>query len=251
MSNYINPYKLFRGSFVPNWLLCRHELSQGAKLCYARLSHFAGKDGHAYPAQQTLADELGCSEREARRYLVELQKAGLIEAKRRGLGKTNYYRFLLHEWQGLTVSDGTDVSSHEETDTSSTDETNTSHKESHRRESVKGSDPSDRLPWPNSLFKSANNGQAVAAVIDMWKETEYNSGLVHAPFSRGILASVIKAHGTGEEVRAAAVAAATKAEPSKYMKAVLNGKRDEARRRDLGARAGNDTTPIDEARERW
>jgi hypothetical protein len=58
----INPYKLFVGSFIPNWLLKREEISQGAKLCYARLCQYAGEDGECYPSQKKLAEALGIPE---------------------------------------------------------------------------------------------------------------------------------------------------------------------------------------------
>lgn len=93
-----NPYKHFTGSFLPNWLLERTEISQGAKLAYARLAQYAGENGEAFPKQDTLGSELGVSERSARNYLKELAEAQLIESVRRGLGKTNSYFFLTHDW---------------------------------------------------------------------------------------------------------------------------------------------------------
>ncbi len=94
----INPWKLFVGAFIPNWLLERTEVSQGAKLCYARLAQFAGKDGHCFPKQETLATELGVGERMARDYIRELVEFGLIETEQHGLGTSNSYHFLHHPW---------------------------------------------------------------------------------------------------------------------------------------------------------
>jgi hypothetical protein len=94
----INPWRQFVGAFIPNWLLCRSEISQGAKLCYARLAQFAGKDGACFPRQETLAVELGVSERQARDYLRELGEFDLIESEQRGLGTSNSYAFLDHAW---------------------------------------------------------------------------------------------------------------------------------------------------------
>ena len=105
MTEYINPWKMWVGSFIPNWLMAQHELSQGAKLCYARLSQYAGRKGYAWPKQETLAEELGCHEREVRNYLTELVKVGLVESKRLGLGKPNEYRFLAHPWINFTADD--------------------------------------------------------------------------------------------------------------------------------------------------
>src|SRR5688572_3926181 len=60
-----NPYRMWVGSFIPNWLM-RQKISPGAKLAYARLAQYAGKDGQCYPSQKDLADELGVGERMAR-----------------------------------------------------------------------------------------------------------------------------------------------------------------------------------------
>ena len=38
---------------------------------------------------------MGSGERSVRRYLDELEKAGLLEIEQRGLGKTNLYRLFL------------------------------------------------------------------------------------------------------------------------------------------------------------
>jgi hypothetical protein len=94
----INPWMLFVSALVPNWLLRRSEVSQGAKLCYARLAQYAGRDGQCFPKQSTLADELGVGERMVRGYLGELTKFGLIESEQHGLGTSNSYYFLDHAW---------------------------------------------------------------------------------------------------------------------------------------------------------
>ena len=73
----INPYRMFTGSFVPNWLLCRKELNPGDKVCYARLAQFAGKDGECFPEIPTLAEELGVSPRQVDRYLAVLMDIAL------------------------------------------------------------------------------------------------------------------------------------------------------------------------------
>jgi hypothetical protein len=93
-----NPYKKFHGCFVPNWLLRRAEIGHGAKLTYARLCQYAGRDGRCYPSQRTLARELGVSDRSVRDYLGELETNGLVERERRGLSHTDRYHFLEHPW---------------------------------------------------------------------------------------------------------------------------------------------------------
>jgi len=133
---YINPYKQFHGSFVPEWLMEREEISPGAKLCYARLARFAGKDGHCFPKRDKIAKGIGVSDRQVGRYISELCNYNLIEYKKMGLGKPNEYRFLLHEWMDNVLTDRTDVSSPIRTDMSSLDRTDMS---SHIRESLQES----------------------------------------------------------------------------------------------------------------
>ena len=99
------PYKLFHGAFVPNWLLCRPEVSAGAKLCFARLGQYAGQDGSCFPNIESLAEELGTSRRQADRYLSELKEHRLIGCDRPGLGRTNRYAFLWHEWAEESATD--------------------------------------------------------------------------------------------------------------------------------------------------
>ena len=94
----IRLWRKFVCALVPNWLLRRTEISQGAKLAYARLAQYAGKDGECFPRQRTLAAELGVCERTAHRYLHELIKFNLIESDRPGLGASNSYFFLEHPW---------------------------------------------------------------------------------------------------------------------------------------------------------
>jgi helix-turn-helix protein len=89
-----NPYRIFQGSFAPYWLLEHRGISAGAKLCYVRLLGFAGKDARCYPSLETLGASLGVSDRQARDYVKELQREGLIAIEQRGLRKTNVYLFV-------------------------------------------------------------------------------------------------------------------------------------------------------------
>ena len=97
-----NPYRMFRFLPVPEALarISVAILSQGAKLCYGRLARYAGQDGRCYPSLKTLAAELGASRAQAKRYLRELQRFGLIRiAGRRskfGDSDTNEVFFLWH-----------------------------------------------------------------------------------------------------------------------------------------------------------
>jgi hypothetical protein len=90
--------KRFTFAPVPNWLLERHELSAGAKLCYARLIQHAGHKGVAWPRQWTLGEELGTNDRQVRRWIEELEQLELIEVEREEYGGINHYFFLKHPW---------------------------------------------------------------------------------------------------------------------------------------------------------
>jgi hypothetical protein len=80
---------------VPNFILTKNDISVGAKLAYAMLLKYAWGEDACYPGQLKLAEDMGGGERSVRRYLDELEQAGLLEIEQRGLGKTNYYRLHL------------------------------------------------------------------------------------------------------------------------------------------------------------
>ncbi len=94
-----NPFRLFNGLFVPEALAQFSGVSPGAKLAYGRLARYAGQNGKCFPATDALGAELGVSERQARRYVMELDKAGFIRRNARfhGSGQTsNEFEFLWH-----------------------------------------------------------------------------------------------------------------------------------------------------------
>lgn len=95
-SRRINPYKLFNGSFVPEWLMTTQIVSSHAKLVYSRLCRYAGNDGKCYPKLEDLAKEVGLPLSTMRRALSELLEQGMMESVRRGLGLANDYYFLWH-----------------------------------------------------------------------------------------------------------------------------------------------------------
>jgi hypothetical protein len=97
----INIWKRFTGGFLPDWLMERTEVSPGAKVTYARLSQFAGKEGRAFPKMRTLAAAIGCKERQAKRYCSELKKHRLLDMEdHRSECLPNSFWFLRHEWMG-------------------------------------------------------------------------------------------------------------------------------------------------------
>src|SRR5205085_3616769 len=109
-----NPYKVFQGVFAPYWILEHRGIGSGAKLCYIRLLGFAGKDARCYPSLETLGRSLGVSDRQARDYVKELERAGLIAAEQRGLRRTNVYFFLwTAELESLSHSVPDDPGDHE------------------------------------------------------------------------------------------------------------------------------------------
>src|ERR1700731_3658811 len=64
---------------VPNFILTKKDISVGAKLAYAMLLKYAWGDDACFPGQAKLAEDMGSGERSVRRYLEELEKAGLLE----------------------------------------------------------------------------------------------------------------------------------------------------------------------------
>jgi len=80
---------------VPNFILMNATLSVGAKLTYAMLLKYAWYDKKCFPGQQTLAKDMGASDRSVRNYLKELEKARFIKIVQRGLGKVNIYELHL------------------------------------------------------------------------------------------------------------------------------------------------------------
>lgn len=103
-----NPYKMFVGIWIPDALARCRWLSAGAKLAYGRLARYAGREGKCYPSIAALARELGVCQRQAQRYLRELERARLI-SRSLGVGPqggqtSNSYQFLWHEiLDGVTV----------------------------------------------------------------------------------------------------------------------------------------------------
>jgi hypothetical protein len=96
----INPYRLFNGAFIPEWLMTTGTVSSHAKIIYARLCRYAGDDGRCYPKLDELAGEVGLPLSTMRRALEELIEQRMLETVRRGLGLPNDYFFLWHPLMG-------------------------------------------------------------------------------------------------------------------------------------------------------
>ena len=99
---------------MPNWLLQREDVSMGAKLIYAKLCQYAGKNGECFPKQSAIAKDLGISRRQVIRYVDELIENHLIVTVKVGFQGRNVYKFLWHEWMNIAPSKVTHMSQLEE-----------------------------------------------------------------------------------------------------------------------------------------
>jgi hypothetical protein len=77
---------------VPNFILKNGGLSLGAKVTYALFLHYAWHNDSCFPGQDRLGQDMGMSTSRANEFIKELEKAGLVEIRRRGQGKTNLYK---------------------------------------------------------------------------------------------------------------------------------------------------------------
>ncbi len=77
---------------IPNFVLEDPNLSLGAKTAYALFLKYAWYNDYVFPGQERLAKDAGISKSRFSEYTRELREKGLIEVKRRGLGKTNLYK---------------------------------------------------------------------------------------------------------------------------------------------------------------
>lgn len=95
-----NPFGLFNGLWVPESLARCRWLSGGAKLAWARLARYAGRDGRCYPTMKTLGQEIGVGERQAQKYIAELEQHKLVRRISRYLDRaqtSNGFEFLWHQ----------------------------------------------------------------------------------------------------------------------------------------------------------
>lgn len=89
-------YRVIKGGFIklPKVVLFAKGLSRNAKALYALLLNYARENMECYPAQKTLAKELGVSVDTIRDDLAELKEFGLITVKQSGLNKPNIYQIV-------------------------------------------------------------------------------------------------------------------------------------------------------------
>ncbi len=104
---------------VPNCIIRSPALSAGAKILYQILLSYAWRRDTCYPDQATLAKDAGCTERNVRRWLNELQERDLVRVHQRGLQRPNLYELLpLPDRTILSGQDRTSASAPERTDLS-------------------------------------------------------------------------------------------------------------------------------------
>lgn len=76
---------------MPKNIMAMIELSLEARVVYSILWTRRNGENEAWPSQKYIAEHLGIGERSVKRYIAELVKYSLIEAKRSGVRKTNTY----------------------------------------------------------------------------------------------------------------------------------------------------------------
>ncbi len=76
---------------VPNCLLNDPSVTLAAKVVYAKLLSYAWHNNQVYPGQVKMAEEIGSNKSTVNRAILELQKHGWLEIRRRGQGMTNVY----------------------------------------------------------------------------------------------------------------------------------------------------------------
>jgi hypothetical protein len=85
----VGPFAAF-----PTKILRNASVTVGARLTYGLLLSYAWQEDFCFPAQEQLAKDLGMTDRNVRRFLVELKEKGLIDWKQLGLNKPNRYYIL-------------------------------------------------------------------------------------------------------------------------------------------------------------
>jgi AraC-like DNA-binding protein len=88
--------EMLRAGFAafPYQVMRDRGLSGGARLAYAFLLMYAWQEGSCFASQQTMAREMGVSERQLQRYLYELRDQAYIQIERRDRRFNNTYIIL-------------------------------------------------------------------------------------------------------------------------------------------------------------
>jgi len=88
----LDPIARFGFTQLPNFVLKNGSLGIGSKVVYAMFLYYAWHKDSCFPGQDRLADDIGMSKSRVNEFIKELKRAGLIEIRRRGQGKTNIYK---------------------------------------------------------------------------------------------------------------------------------------------------------------
>jgi hypothetical protein len=76
---------------VPNAIIRHKDISPGAKLAYTMLLSYAWHNDYCFPGQETLAKDMGVTDRSVRTYLKELETKKFLTIKQQGQGRPNLY----------------------------------------------------------------------------------------------------------------------------------------------------------------
>ena len=85
--------ELLRAGFAafPYLVMNDTSISVGARFTYAMLLQFAWQEGETFAKQETLAERIGVSVRQVRRYLTELKDTAYIQIERKDKRFNNTY----------------------------------------------------------------------------------------------------------------------------------------------------------------
>lgn len=76
---------------IPDWLLYREDFTALEKVCYARMRRYCLKKGHGWASQDTLAKQIGCSDRKVRDCVRKFVDRGLVKLVYRGDTTYKFY----------------------------------------------------------------------------------------------------------------------------------------------------------------
>jgi len=82
---------------VPNFIVARKDLSDGAFRTYVVIRSFKFNENEVFPGLERLSLMRGKTKRTISNHIRELQNKGLLKAERRGFAKTNTYSFIGEE----------------------------------------------------------------------------------------------------------------------------------------------------------
>jgi len=102
MGSRFNPYKRYNGIYIPDGIYQCQLLTPLSKLVYGRLLRYAGKNGRAYPKQETIAEELCVSRSGVIKAIRQLVENDFIEVEKgsRLKHESDSYFFLENEYTG-------------------------------------------------------------------------------------------------------------------------------------------------------